>query len=79
MGLEALGTKYVDDTAKFAGKVIKEVINKINKKRRTKVREVIMNTFPDDGFCVTTKSGKRRGTGKLTDLLNDLKLSSTFC
>ena len=71
MGLEALGTKYVEETAKFAGKVIKEVINKLNKKRRTKVREIIMNTFPDDGFCVTTKSGKRRGTGKLTDLLND--------
>lgn len=32
--LETMGTKYVDETAKFAGKVIKTKLNEINKRRK---------------------------------------------
>ena len=70
MSLESLGVKYVDDNAKFAGKVIKDIIKKINHERRTKVRELLIEYFPEDDFGTLTKSGKYRGTKKLTDLLD---------
>lgn len=71
MSLESLGGKYVDDDSKFAGKIIKDIIKKINAERRKQLRLDIMNHFPDDGFMVKTKSGKQKGTGKLTKLLED--------
>lgn len=41
LSLEHLGEVYVDDSAKFAGKVIKKHINDINKIRRKELREYI--------------------------------------
>ena len=43
MSLETLGGKYVDDNAKFAGKVIKDIIKKLNAERRKQLRENIMD------------------------------------
>lgn len=40
IGLEALGTKYVDPSSKFAGKVIKKQIIEINAERKKKVKEL---------------------------------------
>lgn len=71
MSLESLGGKYVDEDSKFAGKIIKDIIKKINAERRKQLRLDIMNHFPDDGFMVVTKSGKKKGTGKLSKLLED--------
>ena len=42
IGLESLGQRYVDPEAKFAGKVIRTDINRINKER-LKVYERKMN------------------------------------
>lgn len=77
MSLETLGGKYVDDTSKFAGKVIKDLIKKINLERRKKLREDIMNQFPNDGFSVVTKSGKLKSTGKLTKLIEEYDKTRT--
>lgn len=77
MSLETLGSKYVDDTSKFAGKVIKDLIKKINLERRKKLREDIMNQFPNDGFSVVTKSGKLKSTGKLTKLIEEYDKTRT--
>lgn len=77
MSLEALGTKYIDDEAKFAGKIIKDIIHKIDKENRDKLRKGIMETFPDDGFFTITKDGKKKGTGKLTKLLEDYEKTRT--
>ena len=71
MSLEALGGKYVSDDAKFAGKIIKDMVKKINLERRKKLREDIMDAFPEDGFFTITKSGKRKATSKLSDLIKD--------
>lgn len=71
MSLEALGGKYVDEESKFAGKIIKELIKDINKVRRTKLREMLMEEFPNDGFSTITKKGTKKSTGKLTKLLED--------
>lgn len=77
MSLEALGTKYIDDEAKFAGKVIKDIIHKIDKERRTKLREGLMEEFPNDKFFTITKDGKKKGTGKLTKLLEEYEKTRT--
>lgn len=39
IGLEALGAKYVDEDSKFAGKVIKNHINELNKQRLKEMKE----------------------------------------
>jgi DNA polymerase-1 len=39
IGLEALGAKYVDEDSKFAGKVIKNHINELNKQRLKEVKD----------------------------------------
>ena len=77
MSLETLGGKYVSDDAKFAGKVIKDIIKKLNAERRKQLREDIMNEFPDDGFCTITKSGKRKATGKLSKLIEEYDKTRT--
>jgi DNA polymerase I-like protein with 3'-5' exonuclease and polymerase domains len=71
MSLESMGQKYVDDDAKFAGKVIKEIIKKINSRRRNDLRQKIMDSFPNDDYYVVTKKGTKKGTAKLTDLVTD--------
>lgn len=71
MSLEYLGSKYVDESAKFAGKVIKNIIKNINKAKRLKIREQIMEIFPDDGYFAISANGRRRGTAKLTQLLEE--------
>ena len=77
MSLEALGTKYIDDEAKFAGKIIKDIIHKIDKESRDKLRKGIMETFPNDKFFTITKDGKKKGTGKLTKLLEEYEKTRT--
>ena len=77
MSLETLGGKYVSDDAKFAGKVIKDIIKKLNAERRKQLRENIMDAFPDDGFSTTTKSGKRKATGKLSKLIEEYDKTRT--
>lgn len=77
MSLEALGTKYIDDEAKFAGHIIKDIIHKIDKERRDTLRKGLIETFPNDGFSTITKDGKVKGTGKLTALLDDYEKSRT--
>lgn len=71
MSLEALGVKYVDDSSKFAGKIIKDLVSKITSRRKNELREKMMDAFPDQGFFKITKSGDRKGTGKLTSTIND--------
>ena len=77
MSLETLGGKYVDEEAKFAGKIIKDIIKKLNAERRKQLREDIMNAFPDDGFCTITKSGKKKATGKLSKLIESYDKTRT--
>lgn len=77
MSLEALGSKYVDDNAKFAGHIIKDIIHTIDKERRDALRLGIMETFPEDGFKSISKSGELKSTGKLTTLLNDYRKTRT--
>lgn len=77
MSLEALGTKYIDDEAKFAGHIIKDIIHKIDKENRDKLRKGIMEEFPNDGFSTVTKDGKVKCTGKLTKLLEDYEKTRT--
>ena len=77
MSLETLGGKYVDEEAKFAGKIIKDIIKKLNAERRKQLREDIMNAFPDDGFCTITKSGKKKATGKLSKLIENYDKTRT--
>ena len=77
MSLETLGGKYVSDDAKFAGKIIKDIIKKINAERRKKLREDIMDAFPEDGFVTITKSGKRKATGKLSQLIEEYDKTRT--
>lgn len=77
MSLETLGSKYVSDDAKFAGKIIKDMIKKLNAERRKKLREDIMDAFPEDGFFIITKSGKRKATGKLSNLIEEYDKTRT--
>lgn len=77
MSLEALGTKYIDDEAKFAGHIIKDIIHKIDRERREKLRKGLMEEFPNDGFKTITKDGKVKGTGKLTALIDDYEKTRT--
>lgn len=77
MSLETLGIKYIDDEAKFAGHIIKDIIHKIDKTNRDKLRQGIMDTFPNDGFKTITKDGKIKGTGKLTALIDDYEKTRT--
>lgn len=69
MSLENLGGKYVDETSKFAGKIIKDIVKKINAERRKSLREALIKEFPDDKLATTTKKGTIKGTGKLTALI----------
>ena len=69
MSLENLGGKYVDESSKFAGKIIKDVIKKINAERRKALREELIKQFPDDKLATITKKGTIKGTGKLTALI----------
>ena len=71
MSLENLGQKYVADDAKFAGKVIKDIVNKINKARREELRKGLIITFPEEKFGTESKNGVIRGTGKLTEVIDD--------
>jgi len=77
MSLEALGIKYIDDEAKFAGHVIKDIIHKIDKERRDELKLGLIKEFPNDGFSTTTKDGKIKGTGKLTALIDDYEKTRT--
>jgi len=77
MSLETLGSKYVSDDAKFAGKIIKDIIKKINAERRKQLREDIMDAFPNEDFYILTKSGKRKATGKLTKLIEEYEKTRT--
>lgn len=78
MSLEALGTKYIDDEAKFAGHIIKDIIHKIDKESRTKLRDEIVKEFPNDKFATTTtKTGTIKATGKLTKLVEEYEKTRT--
>lgn len=77
MSLETLGSKYVDESSKFAGKIIKDILKKINGERRKKLREDIIKAFPEDGFATTTKSGKVKATGKLSKLIEEYDKTRT--
>lgn len=48
--LEYLGTKYVDENAKFASKVIKAQLTKINAERKSVTKAVIISEFRDINF-----------------------------
>lgn len=71
MSLENLGSKYVNENAKFAGKVIKDLIKNINIERRNEVKHKLIESFPDEKFGTKTKDGKYRCSKKLTNLLDD--------
>lgn len=45
IGLETLGAKYVDINAKFAGKVIQQKMNEIERANLTKVKKTIKETY----------------------------------
>ena len=77
MSLESLGTRYVDDEAKFAGHIIKDIIHKIDKENRDKLKTLIAEEFPNDGFCTRTKEGKIKSTGKFTALMDDYEKNRT--
>lgn len=77
MKLEVLGGKYVSDDAKFAGKIIQDIIKKLNAERRKQLREDIMDAFPEDGFSTITKSGKRKATGKLSNIIKEYDKTRT--
>ena len=77
MSLENLGIKYVDDEAKFAGHVIKDIIHKIDKERRDILKKGISEKFPNDDFSTITKDGKIKYTGKLTKLLESYDKTRT--
>lgn len=76
LSLESLGGRYVDESAKFAGKIIKDIIHKIDKERREKLKEILVKEFPDDGFTTNTKNGVRF-TGKLTSLIDRYESTRT--
>src|SRR5690606_26960541 len=60
ISLEALGTKYVDENSKFAGKVIKKKINEINKERLKYVKELIKNKYPKIKITKVMDAYKKR-------------------
>ena len=77
MSLENLGSKYVNEKSKFAGKIIKDLVKKINKERRKELRDKIIKEFPDDGYGTITKSGNIKGTGKLTKAIDEYEKTRT--
>lgn len=77
MSLESLGTRYVDEESKFAGHIIKDIIHKIDDRNRSKLKEILIEKFPDDGFSVTTKQGKIKYTSKLTELIDSYEKTRT--
>lgn len=48
LSLEALGTEYVDDTAKFGGKVIRSRMTEINRERKTKLKQAFSDEYPSE-------------------------------
>ena len=70
MSLEALGTKYVDESAKFGGKIIKDIIKKLRAERKAQLKIDLMKAYPDEKFGTITKNGVFRGTAKLKELLD---------
>lgn len=50
ISLEALGTKYVDDSAKFAGKVIKKKIIELNKEHKKLAKTLFLAKYPKVSF-----------------------------
>lgn len=66
ISLETLGNKYVDESSKFAGKVIKEIKDKENSKRWNNMIKVLCETYPE---AYTIKGNKR--CPKLKKLLED--------
>ena len=48
ISLETLGTKYVDENAKFASKAIKEIINKLNKERLKHMKTILKKELPKE-------------------------------
>lgn len=48
--LETMGQMYVDEEAKFAGKVIREHIIRINKERKAYAKQIFKAEFPDLNF-----------------------------
>ena len=46
IGLEALGTRYVDPEAKNGGKAIKEILNKLNADRLKYVKSILKSKLP---------------------------------
>ena len=77
LSLESLGTRYIDDEAKFAGHIIKDIIHKIDKETRDNLKTLIANEFPNDGFTTITKDGKVKSTGKFTKLMEDYEKTRT--
>jgi DNA polymerase-1 len=48
IGLEALGTAYVDSNAKFAAKAVKDILKDIRKQRRKRFKKVLKEELPKD-------------------------------
>lgn len=49
-GLDIMGEKYVDPTAKFASKVIKNKLSEINARRKKVAKQLFIAEFPDANF-----------------------------
>lgn len=60
ISLEALGTKYVDENSKFAGKIIQEKINEINKERLKYIKGLIKNKYPKVKITEVMDAYKKR-------------------
>ena len=69
MSLEHLGEKYVDDTSKFAGKIIKKLIQDIRKERKDALKVAMIDAFPSEKFSTITKKGEVKPNGRLNELL----------
>ena len=71
MSLEHLGEKYVDPTSKFAGKVIKKMLQDIRKERKDKLKLDMIAQFPENKFGSYTKKGELKPSGRLNNLITD--------
>lgn len=60
VGLEALGIKYVDKEAKFAGAVIKKKINEINAERLRNAKSILKKEFPKARITEVFTAYKKR-------------------
>lgn len=78
LSLATLGEKYVDETAKFAGGIIKKILHKINAERMSSLRTAMIDAFPDAGFSKKRKNGNLSGTGLLTETLAAYKKRVQF-